>query len=317
MSQKDALGRSLPWATHKELDEKRPDRFIFTGPDFLMFEFIDRHGYMPSNYLRAFQSDIRRNKGHVLNRLTAFCKGSKEQGKILLAPPQQFSQRHAHARHKVYRITAFTRQLLGPRASAVTSTASNSFVHDLMQACVAASLELTAPKHGLRWVPRSEFLLHDYSGSARTAVDPMLAPSGIKFDDVGALEHPTKGKRACLIEVDRYSESMDPRGVPTKGTTYFGHKLDAIDDLIASGNITRWLGVSKPYVLIVTTTGTRANQIIKRVERLKSAQCFYVTVVTEFADEPENDLFWRVPDHVLPLLDQPWLTVNGARLLTQ
>lgn len=309
----DTLGRSLPWDDDPE--DAKTIRFNFTPPDFKIFEFIDRHGYAPSHYLLKKQRPERRSDVDTLKRLKAFCRGSKDQGTVLIAPEPQFHQFNAHARHKVYALAPYALKLLMDEGTncAVPPTRSNWFVHDLMQACVAGSFELTATDHGFRYVPRSEVLMHELSGSARTAENPMAIKYGTKsvtLDDVFALEKDGR-KRFFLMEIDRASETMNPRELPKDGSTYFSHKLKAIDELITNGGIVEWISVAKPRVLIATTTAARANQIIKQVEKFRNAGSFYITVIPEFRTN------WRVPAHVLTqLLDSPWLTVNGPKDIT-
>lgn len=320
--QTDSRGRALPWDTHDDPDEPRVERFIFTDPDFELFEFIDRHGFAASHYIIESQKKVRRASMHIKNRLTEFCKGSKEQGKILYAPDGQFDQRFAHARHKVYGLTPYTKKLLAAERSRcpVQPTPSSWFRHQLMQACVAESFELTAEDHGLRYVPRSEVLLHKLSGTARTSPTPMAIPlpgydnRHIVPDDVFALESSSGAKRFFLVEVDRDTESMNPRdaGAPKEGATYFGKKLDHYDALLSGGHIRRWLGVSKPRILIATPTAASARQIMAHIDGLSNPGYFSLFVLPDFGKS------WRVPDHILrELMEKTWMTVTGPKLITQ
>ena len=89
-----------------------------------------------------------------------------------------------------------------------------------MQACAEASLELTARSKGLRYIPRSEILTRPQCPQAtKDDINPMavrIAAMGQKAlipDDLFGLEYPGVGFRFFAVEIDRNTESIEPKSV--------------------------------------------------------------------------------------------------------
>ena len=299
----DNQGRRLQWGTRQPIKKL----FVWQDADYRQFELMDRHGWLPSSYLYAGSKHLRADETQTKNRLTELYHGSLTQGYFLDRHPQQFAQLNAHARHVVTRLAPKAEALLAERGTKESVAPTNSawFIHQLMQGCVGASLELCVPE-GFRYVSRSEVLTSDKCGDARGTKNPVAIPHNNKTftpDDLFALERDDK-KRYFLIEIDRATESMDGYS----GATYFAEKLDVYKKLYASGIFKSWYGFNRPNLLIVTTNPTRAERIRRHLARFEESLHgrLYVTDVPNFGAN------WRVPAHLFSqLYEKPWLTPKG------
>ena len=191
-------------------------RLNLTEADYLIFEAIARHGPLPTHYLYAFTKHVRKDYSHMQNRLTEFYHGDA-QGPYLTRPPQQFSGFHARYSHVVYDLAPRARKALAERGTLphIAPRRTDPFLHQLMQACVGASLELAAPQQGIRYIPRAEILAHPKLGDAKTAKNPMALPlrggdgATLIPDDLFGFEYPGTGFRFFAVEIDRNTESIE------------------------------------------------------------------------------------------------------------
>lgn len=252
----DALARRLRFAP----PNAKVARLILTEADYLIFEEIDRHGPLPIHYLYHFTKHVRRNYANLQKRLTEFYNGDDD-GPYLTRPQQQFDAFEARYQHMVYDLAPRARRALNERISPYPPTGSAWFLHQLMQACVGASLELTAASKGLRYVSRPEILMLPQCTNARDGKNPMAIPLTDKKklipDDMFALENAEGRKRYFLVEIDRATESMKPyediRRSTAESTTYFSNKLASYLSLMKGQVLKEHFGMVKPTVLIGTT----------------------------------------------------------------
>ena len=211
----DALSRRSRFAPPNPSTAKRsPRRIKLVEADYLIFEAINRHGPLPSNFLYEFQMHLRGGETYFKNRLTEFYNGD-EGGPYLSRPAGQFAGFDARYQHVVYDITARARRALGEDLCPLPPTGSTWFLHQLMQACVGASLELRSP---VGYVSRAEVALSDKSGHAREARNPMAIPlpgtdnqKTLIPDDLFALANAEGKKRYFIVEIDRATEAMNPK----------------------------------------------------------------------------------------------------------
>lgn len=289
-----------------------------TEADYLIFEAIDRHGPLPTGYLYEFSRHLRRNFAHLQNRLTELYNGdvaSGSAGTWLTRPPQQFANFETRYQHMVYG--------LSPRASAALAERGTlsrfgerrgPFVHQLMAACVGASIELTATRRGIRYIPRDEIFAHPKCAAARQSPAPLAIPlSGqnqrqLIPDDLFGLRYPDGGYRFFALETDRATESI----VGGKGSrnSYAG-KIAGYAQVLQAATYRQWWGVPNLTVLTVTTNQRHAGNLIAQAR-----QAGDVAPRFAFAVEKSFGTNWRVPKEVLDhLLTSPWTGVSGGRLL--
>lgn len=287
-------------------------RLVLTEADYLIFEAIDRHGPLPTVYLYEFTKHLRHDFSHLQNRLTEFYNGDVAGGKAgawLTRPPQQFANFEARYQHIVYGLAPRARMALAERGTCSRfATRSGPFVHQLMSACVGASLELKATEAGIRYISREEIFAHPNCVAARDAAMPLAIPVGgaraLIPDDLFGLHYPGHGYRFFAIEVDRCTESIE-RSRSAKGS--FSAKIAAYQEVLTARRYREWWGIPNLTVLTVTTSHEHAANLVEYVRRSgQHSDRFAFTV------EPSFGANWRVPKQVLAHgLDRPWTTASG------
>lgn len=289
----DALGRRLRHAA----PQPRLARLVPTEADLLLFEAIDRHGPLPTHYLYELTRHARGNLANLKHRLTQMYNGAD--GKpYLTRPAQQFASFHARYQHLVYDIAPRARTLLAERGtlSRYPPVRSGSFVHQLMQACVAASFEITAPTLGLRYISRADILGRE-SCPARLTLAPMNIPLGggrsLIPDDLFGMEYPGEGFRFFALEVDRATESIERS---LSGQSAFGRKLTSYLHILRHRLYREHWGIPNLTVLTVTTNATHAENMVGNLRGQEAGS--YVERFLS-AVEPNFGANWRVPRGVL------------------
>jgi hypothetical protein len=186
-----------------------------------------------------------------------------------------------------------------------------------MTACVGASLELSAPSHGLRYISREEMLTRPACTGARNVANALAMPlegAGQKAlvpDDLFGLEYPGAGFRFFAMEIDRNTESIERRNLAQSA---FGRKVAGYLAVLRSQAYRAWWGLPNLHVLTVTTNATHARNILDYI-RMHVDPAY----VSRFAVtcEPAFGTNWRVPREVLSsLLREPWQTPNGHKAIS-
>jgi hypothetical protein len=170
----DALARRLRFAPPHPVAR----RLVLTEADHLAFAAINRHGPLPTHYLYEYTRHLRRDYSQLQNRLTELYNGTRGQPPWLVRPPQQFAGFQARYQHLVYDLAPPARHSLGElgRLSRWSPKRTDPFLHRLMGACVAASLELGAQSKGVRYIGREEILSHPKGARSRAAMNPLAVP---------------------------------------------------------------------------------------------------------------------------------------------
>lgn len=301
----DALSRRLRFAPPQPLVK----RLVLNEADYLIFEAIHRHGPLPTHYLFEFIRHIRRNYSNLQARLTEFYNGDAI-GPYLVRPPQQGAGYDAKYQHVVYDLAPRARQALMERGIVVGPKRADPFLHQLMGACVAASIELGASAKGLRYISRHEIL--SKAGNAL----PLQLPGGHVLipDDVFGLQgSDEKGEwyRFFAVEIDRNTESIERQAT---GYNTWGKKVANYLALLKGRQFDPWWGMPNLTVLTVTTNAVHARNILDYIAKQNDplAKRF------AFACEPLFGANWRVPRALLShLLDEPWQAVTGSKDITR
>ncbi|MEQ1882279.1 MAG: replication-relaxation family protein [Burkholderiales bacterium] len=309
----DALSRRLRFSAPNPLVR----RLVLTEADYLIFEAIDRHGPLPTHYLYEFTKHLRRDFTHLQNRLTEFYNGDQVGGKAgsyLNRPPRQFAGFEARYQHMVYDLAPRAKAALAERGTLARHSlrCGGPFLHQLMSACVGASLEVAARDAGVRYIAREEIISHPKCRKPREALNPMAIPlpgadqRTLIPDDLFGFQYSGGGFRFFAIEIDRCSESIESNR-RTKNS--FSAKIAGYQQILAQGAHTQWWGIPNLTVLTVTTNRTHAANLIDYIRR----QDQYLDRFA-FAVEPSFGANWRVPKHILAdLLHLPWATAAGAK----
>jgi hypothetical protein len=309
----DALNRRLRHARPCS----RVGRLVLTEADYLLFEAIDRHGPLPTNYLYEFTRQLRHDRSHLQNRLTEFYNGDCR-GPLLTRPPQQFAGFEARYQHLIYELSSRACLLLAERGrlNQHSPKRTDPFLHRLMGACVGASIELAARTNGIRYIPREEIFMHPGCADARASPNPLAIPllhEGAKAlipDDLFGLEYPGVGFRFLAVEIDRNTESIERRNL---GQAAFGRKMEGYSALLRTAQYRAWWGIPNLHVLIVTTSLAHARNMLdylcRHVEPVH-ANRFAIAIVHEFGAN------WRVPKSLLSTVaDGPWSTPVGDKII--
>ncbi len=308
----DALNRRLRTSPPSRVVR----RLVLTEPDYLLFEAISRHGPLPTHYLYEFTKHLRRDYTHLQNRLTEFYNGDVR-GQYLTRPPHQFAGYESRYQHVVYDLAPRAKALLAERGVIARYDARRTapFLHRLMQACVGASFELTAPLNGLRYISRSEIFISPRCPTAtKEAANPMAIPiagMGQKTlipDDLFGLEYPGVGFRFFAVEIDRNTESIERKNMAQNA---FGAKIVGYLDILRNQKYRTHWGLPNLHVLSVTTSQTHVRNILSYVKKKMEqshAGSFAIACESLFG------AYWRVPKGVLSeLLGDPWITIAGMK----
>jgi hypothetical protein len=308
----DALARRLRFAPPNPMAR----RLVPTEADYLAFAAIDRHGPLPSHYLYAFTRHLRKDYSQLQNRLTELYNGTRAQPPWLVRPSHQFAGFQARYQHLVYDLAPAGRLALAERDRLArwSPKRTDPFLHRLMGACVAASLELAARSQGLRYISREEILSHPKGPRAREAMNPMAIPLPrlgegrlLVPDDLFGFEYPGAGYRFFAVEIDRNTESIERRNL---GQNAFGRKIAGYLQLLRAQAYRDWWGIPNLNILTVTTNEIHARNMIAYLAKQKDP---VLAGRFAFACAPDFGANWRVPRSVLDLLDRPWLTATGER----
>lgn len=301
----DALGRRLrrapPSPRRKCLQLQESDR--------LVFDAIARHGPLPIHYLYELIGRCR-SYLHFQHRLTELYNGD-ERGEYLIRPPQQHAGYEARYQHLVYD--------LGPRArealELVAPGRRDPFFHQLMQACVGASLEVGCARRCLGYLGRDE-ILHRAPQSTRAAANPMALPlrgldrDWLLPDDLFGIQgRDERGTwyRRFAVEIDRNTESIERRNLSQSA---FGQKIAGYSQVLSERAYRAHFGISGLSVLIVTTNAGHARNLLDCIDRHAGefASRFHVKTFSDFGPN------WRVPRQVqYELVDEPWMTIAGDK----
>lgn len=292
----DALRRRLRTAPPR----RKIRRLSLTEADYLLFEAIDRHGPLPTHYLYEFTKHLRRDYTHLQNRLTEFYNGD-DGGPYLTRPPQQFAGYEARYQHIVYELSERARCLLSEHGrSCAYPPQRGPFVHQLMMACVGASLELSLPNSGLRYISRGEILSRPTCPiETQQSKNPMALPltdigqQALIPDDLFGIEYPGVGYRFFAVEVDRGTESVERKNL---NQTALGRKVDAYLSSLRQQTYRSWWGIPNLSMLIITTSEKRLCTI--RQYTARAAEDRYRN---RFVMECERCFGsnWRLPTAVL------------------
>lgn len=290
---RDALNRRLRHAAPQPTD----DKIVLTPRDLALFDAIRRHGPLPSHYLYEFDGSVGRT--YHQHRLTRLYNGDSDGISYMRRPPQQFASYAARYQPLIYDLTADGYRALGkppiPR--------NDPFLHRLMGACVAASLEISL-HGGTAYISRDQIFAHPACPtSTRNAANPLALPIGnatLIPDDLFGIRYSDDTFRFFAVEVDRNTEAIERK---TLGQTAYGRKLELYLRALREKSYRSFWGIPTLMVLTVTTNTTHAANMMDHLHMLdpsKLSQRFL------FKARPEFSANWRVPGVMLDLFGEPW-----------
>jgi len=276
---KDTLARRLRFAPP---DPKEAEIIYPQDADLIQWAAISRHGPLPITYLHQFTE--RKNYPNLQKRYTRFY----HQGYVT-RPPRQYASFHARYSPLVYDLSPKAKTELGTTACSLPPSRSAPFLHQLMQACFTASLELLAPAEGMRFVSRDEVLAHP--NATQKTLSLTLANTRLIPDDLFALERPDGKRRFFFLEIDRNTESIE-RHIGHYNT--WSKKVASYDEMFRRSLHEEAWGFPKATVLTVTTNERHAENLEAFVKDRSAYPDRYA-----FAVEPAFAANWRVPKELL------------------
>ena len=306
----DALARRVRFAP----PSPKAGRIVMCEADYRLFEAIDRHGPLPTRFLYEFTKELRKDYTGFQKRLTDLYNGDRG-GNYLSRPASQFNSIDARYQDIVYGLAPRGILALGTRRVPYQPNHTNWFVHGLMGACVAASIELATPE-GLTYVPRNQ-VLSDAPAGTHALTNPMAfpLPGSRKLipDDLFALQNGDAKKLRFAVEIDRNTESIRSSKLDQND---LGKKIENYLDIMRHNRAPQHWGFSRFDVLIVTTNAGHARNIVEYIAGLKEPKYggrFFVACTPCFS----SDEHWRMPKELFThLMTEPWLTVDGPKHLT-
>jgi hypothetical protein len=274
---KDSLARRLRFAP----PNPRDDEVIYPqAADIEQWAAISRHGPLPITYLAHFCA--RTSRANLQRRYLKFYQLG-----WLVRPQRQYASFHARYSPLIYDLGSKAKTDLGSRACSLPASRSAPFVHQLMQACVTASLELLAPAKGLTFEGRDKF--------AAGSLALQLSIGKLVPDDIFALRREDGKRRHFALEIDRNTESIQGTAA---GPNTWKRKIDAYDELFRRELHKQW-GFPRCSVLVVTTNATHAMNLKAFVAGNSAHPDRFL-----FAVEEAFGANWRAPRDLLRTIDQ-------------
>jgi hypothetical protein len=244
-------------------------RIELTARDLEIFRALARYRYLPSTYIHAFAGGT--SKTRFKERLgDLFHEG------YLDRPERQWEMADCRHRPAVHELGARAKRVLEeqrtieePRTWLGTS-AHRQFSHSVMVCELLASIEL-----GMRQCTRLRFItwpqiLAKAPAATRMSPRPFLFPAtasslAVAPDGMFGIEYDVDGGKAYrffALEADR--GTMPVIRSNEKQTSYLG-KLAAYREIVSTRAYKTHLGIPNLLVLTVTTSKTRATDIIARL----------------------------------------------------
>ncbi|WP_421702398.1 replication-relaxation family protein [Aliiroseovarius sp.] len=260
-----------------------------TGRDIRWLKHIERHGPQSSSYLHALSKDTHRSKDTALRQLQKL----RNSGHLHL-PKQQRATYRAGFNPFIYALTERGKDALHDRGMAEpTLQPHGHWVHGFMTACASASIDMTAQRHNVRFIPGHKILEIKQAPLAVPIGGRKLIPDQLFALDYGG------SYRAFAMEVDRGTEpkrSKTPRKSYVSSIRLYRHLLER-------GLHRDHYGL-KANLLILWVFSSRANE--ERFLDLVAdhaggtARAFLTQSVEGFQDD------WRPPELWTHLFEDPW-----------
>lgn len=271
--------------------------FALTGRDIEVLRCLVRYRYLRSTYLHAFAGGA--SEKRFIERLCdLFHHG------FVARASQQWQYAEARCQPLIYECEGRARRLLAGAEDVFPRTylgldAQRQFVHALTICECLASIEMaTSIRDDMRFIAWPEILARAPEDARASAIPFRLAigRSAVIPDALFGIEYVTGGRRAYrffALEVDRGTMPIVRR--ENTMTSVMG-KLSAYGELIAAGRPRALLGIPNLFVLTITSSDTRAANLLATAEGAPSAPWFLFKAVAQSA--------LRKP--LMSLLTDPW-----------
>lgn len=297
---RDALNRRTRLAPPQPAIRKngREDKDIELTPrDRLIFELLNRHGPLPSNYLFELTRHLPgcRDHNHFLKRLTKLYNGVWVRDvhiNYLTQPEWQGAPSNLHKRPLVYWLNPLSVADLQERDIRIVKH-TDPDIHQFMGACCGASEKFYYECQRYRFASIDDLLKHAKCPEAtRKLKDPLRVNVNGKIlipDDIIAKE---RESLACHpTEIDRKTESISSNVADIS----IVKKFALYDEAIRRDAFLEHLGIPARsiYPKIITTNPVHMRNIAAEAAKLPTAKQFRFSWVAGFGKK------WDVPRQLL------------------
>lgn len=296
----DTKERRLRHAGRQPLGRK----ILLTSQRLALFEVLQRHGTLPTNFLHAFAGG---NHNSLQLALTnSYNESNNPHGAPYLERPwQQFQSFNARYQPVIYELTDTGRLALSDhgKLDKYAQPITGHYIHRFMTACITASLELAATEAGFRFISQEEIFKHDKCPeSTRQAKNPLELPalmSTLIPDQLFGIEY--QGKfRFYALEADRNHETIASKELAKNS---YGRKIKGYSEIFGNKIYKTVWGIPNLRVLTVTTNTSHMHSMISYAkENTLDASPFLFACKSEFGRD------WKVPGLLKDLFCEPWLT---------
>lgn len=317
---KDALGR------RKRHRGRQPTgkRIIFKEKaDVLgLFAPLQRHGILPSHYLLEFRKllggCVNRNEGqHRLGDLYNE-DNTPHGGPYLNRPADQFPPGEVHLQSIVYNLDAAAYRALGGARHQYASQADKGWYdHQLMTACITASMELATLKHGTVYGGQEAIFTHKHFPEASKTLarpielnlgtrttfhketgKPLATKTTIIPDQLFKITYPPKNNaKIFVLEADRATEDLETVYEKLRRWVYvLDHDIDR----------KQW-GTLSLIVMIYTTDEYRMRKFMAKLKTLTEDTDPFL-----FQFDPQFSRSWHVPPILYDVYEKPYYRADGS-----
>lgn len=321
----DALNRRSRFAKPQPLSRS----LVLTERDHVLFEALDRHGKLPTNYLYEFTKHLCKDYSFLQRRLTQLYNGVCDHAEhraagfegnfahecraqsYLSRDWQQFNNFEARYQPAVYGITSLAKARLVAegRGERNTPERNDPFVHQFFGGCFSAAVELSSKPH--RFITREAILSHQKCPEAtRTAANPFAIPVNdpdvkcIIPDNLIGLEYDGGGFRFFAVEIDRNTETINPRR-PVKSS--IAKKVRAYLTVLQAKTYASHFGLPNLTILIPTTNAAHLERMVAYIKETVEPRYQGKFLFKAF---PTFGGIWRVPRETLDVF-APWRSAVG------
>lgn len=290
MRQYDTLGRATFHNKEKDLSIAYTDRAL----DW--FEFVNLHGHANSEYLYQVTRDRYRCPKRAREAIRKLVKGG-----YLEKTAQANDSKYALSSYYVYKLTNRGKAALIQENRYVEALKpSGPFKHQYLTACITGSLQLSARKHNLTYIPAHEILERSDTTLSAVVKDRTLRPDQMCGLDYG------QGVRFFMIEADRGTEPGETQSKARNKT--YASSIDQYVEFIKSGDYKKHYGVTSQmkvlYIFISRADELKFQGLIEK----KYGKCPFILTQTVGGFFP----FFKPEKPYTQLLDEPWNRANMA-----
>lgn len=267
--------------------------------DLEVFDACRRHGPLPSPYAHQFAKPHNKSWPNFQYRMTLLFNGAKDTPPLLTRPPEQFRSFKARYQHLIYDVSKASKIMLQERGKRFVIR-TDPFIHQLMNACVGASIELAFRALGIEYIHVDAILVR-----LRSTLDIRNRGKTLIPDQLFGARYKDGSYRFFWVEVDRATESITSNLL--KGT--FSKKLSGMLDVAADRHYKTHWSIPNLMFLIVTNNETHKLNLMAQLDKLtndrKLKERFLFKTKTEFG------INWTIPPVMKDLVTEPWASTEG------